>query len=467
MMAVGCNLSISTVLVMLFIFLVTSTTVFSLGVHARAAHGAIDNEQDQTTVKETEPSYEVHGDVHDQHLDMNIDLTNMLDEMLNKYDGRIRPNAAGPPTTVETNMYIISGFSTVAATMDYNIMAFIRQKWNDPRLKFNHTASLNVDIRVVDLLWVPDMYITNEKDGKMHSLTVRNEALRIYPGGDILLSMRVSLTLACNMNLRKYPMDVQICHLTMESFGFRTHDVQLKWAKDNPIELNNEILIAEFATPQFKEVSFNATYVTGVFSSLRVYFILNRIYDYHIIQSYIPTFLMVIISWISFWLNPESVPARVTLGVTTVLTVTTLSGGVRAGLPKVAYVKAIDVWMTACLGFVFGALIEFALVNYLLTEEKNRKEKANKLSKASKEKSIDNVEMDTLNEGIQMKDRKKDGDGDASKTEYVRSWLVKTVRHRSVDKVSRILFPVAFGLFNIIYWPVCFHGYYDDRLAEL
>uniref|UniRef100_A0A914RTH6 Neurotransmitter-gated ion-channel transmembrane domain-containing protein n=1 Tax=Parascaris equorum TaxID=6256 RepID=A0A914RTH6_PAREQ len=38
----------------------------------------------------------------------------------------------------------------------------------------------------------------------------------------------------------------------------------------------------------------------------------------------IPSMLIVTISWVSFWLNREASPARVGLGVTTVLTMTTL-----------------------------------------------------------------------------------------------------------------------------------------------
>jgi len=93
--------------------------------------------------------------------------------------------------------------------------------------------------------------------------------------------------------------------------------------------------------------------------------VLRRDIGYFLIQVYVPSILIVILSWVSFWINVDASPARVSLGLLTVLTTTTMSGGARASLPRVSYIKAIDVWMIVCLVFVFSSLIEYAIVNVL------------------------------------------------------------------------------------------------------
>lgn len=82
--------------------------------------------------------------------------------------------------------------------------------------------------------------------------------------------------------------------------------------------------------------------------------------------------MLVIVSWVSFWLDQGAVPARVSLGVTTLLTMATQTSGINASLPPVSYTKAIDVWTGVCLTFVFGALLEFALVNYASRSDMHR-----------------------------------------------------------------------------------------------
>ena len=65
-------------------------------------------------------------------------------------------------------------------------------------------------------------------------------------------------------------------------------------------------------------------------------------------------------------------------GITTVLTMTTISTGVRSSLPRISYVKAIDIYLVMCFVFVFAALLEYAAVNYTYWGARAKKKKKEK-----------------------------------------------------------------------------------------
>ena len=71
----------------------------------------------------------------------------------------------------------------------------------------------------------------------------------------------------------------------------------------------------------FLEIIFISVYLSaGNFTCLAVVFNLRRRLGYHLFHTYVPSAITVVMSWISFWIKPEAIPARVTLGVTSLLT---------------------------------------------------------------------------------------------------------------------------------------------------
>lgn len=71
----------------------------------------------------------------------------------------------------------------------------------------------------------------------------------------------------------------------------------------------------------------NPVIFPGNYSCLVAQFYLSRSVGFHLVQSYLPTMLIVVISWVSFWMDVDSVPGRTTLGVTTLLAVGSQSSG--------------------------------------------------------------------------------------------------------------------------------------------
>ena len=70
---------------------------------------------------------------------------------------------------------------------------------------------------------------------------------------------------------------------------------------------------------------------------------------------------------------------------------TTISTGVRSSLPRISYVKAIDIYLVMCFVFVFAALLEYAAVNYLYWGTRAKRRKRNKEDKETKKDKNVNI----------------------------------------------------------------------------
>nr|XP_055070616.1 glycine receptor subunit alpha-2 [Misgurnus anguillicaudatus] len=393
--------------------------------------------------------------------------SDFLDKLMGKtsgYDARIRPNFKGPPVNVTCNIFINSFGSVAETTMDYRVNIFLRQKWNDPRLAYSEypDSSLDLDPSMLDSIWKPDLFFANEKGANFHDVTTDNKLLRIFKDGTVLYSIRLTLILSCPMDLKNFPMDVQTCTMQLESFGYTMNDLIFEWLDKGPVQMADGLTLPQFIIRDEKDLGYcTKHYNTGKFTCIEVKFHLERQMGYYLIQMYIPSLLIVILSWVSFWINMDAAPARVALGITTVLTMTTQSSGSRASLPKVSYVKAIDIWMAVCLLFVFAALLEYAGVNFVSRQQKEFLRLKRRQRRRQKEDDLQDGRLHFT--GYNMTSCVKDGNAVKSpstnsvqtpallkETEPNRRKFVD--RAKRIDTISRAVFPLAFLIFNIFYW---------------
>jgi anionic glutamate receptor len=107
-------------------------------------------------------------------------------------------------------------------SQEYSTQLTFREEWIDDRLSFDDREG-KIKFLVLtdpDKIWKPDLFFKNEKEGHFHNIIMPNVLLRIHPNGKVLYSIRVSLILACPMDLKYYPLDRQTCSLTMASCEF-------------------------------------------------------------------------------------------------------------------------------------------------------------------------------------------------------------------------------------------------------
>uniref|UniRef100_A0A673YYS3 Gamma-aminobutyric acid type A receptor subunit beta3 n=1 Tax=Salmo trutta TaxID=8032 RepID=A0A673YYS3_SALTR len=388
--------------------------------------------------------------------------------------------------------------------LDYTLTMYFQQYWRDKRLAYlGIPLNLTLDNRVADSLWVPDTYFLNDKKSFVHGVTVKNRMIRLHPDGTVLYGLRITTTAACMMDLRRYPLDEQNCTLEIESYGYTTDDIEFYWkGGDNAVTGVTRIELPQFSIVDYKLVSRNVVFSTGAYPRLSLSFKLKRNIGYFILQTYMPSILITILSWVSFWINYDASAARVALGITTVLTMTTINTHLRETLPKIPYVKAIDMYLMGCFVMVFLALLEYAFVNYIFfgrgpQMQKKLAEKAEKANNERVAESHGNILLTTLeihnevagnevttsladsrNSSVMGFDNTSTGTGvqcrKASRASGPRHSLDRQAqfkRHKlrrrssqlkikipdltdvnAIDRWSRIIFPSVFSLFNLIYW---------------
>ncbi|CAL4148031.1 unnamed protein product, partial [Meganyctiphanes norvegica] len=329
--------------------------------------------------------------------------------------------AASTVVSVHTIPKKISGINP-DNKIEQSVQLTFRQLWTDERLVFDDSEGRikYLSLSEKDKIWTPDLFFKNEKKGHFHNIIEPNMYIRIFPGGQVLYSTRVSLTLSCPMDLKLYPMDKQECKILVASYGKTADDLALLWKEHDPVQITRNLHLPRFSLQRFTTDYCNTKTNTGEYSCLVVNMVYTREFSYYFLTIYVPCCMLVIVSWMSFWLDRNALSARIILVGISLSLMFWLAAGINQSLPPVSYTKAIDVWTGCCMTFVFFALCEIALVNFLSPSRgKNQEPK---------------------------------GDPEIGKSPamvFSREFLLSG---RGVDIVSRMLFPLVFVLFQVMYW---------------
>ncbi|XP_058407987.1 gamma-aminobutyric acid receptor subunit delta isoform X2 [Diceros bicornis minor] len=352
-----------------------------------------------------------------------------LDGLMEGYARNFRPGIGGPPVNVALAIEVASIDHISEVNMEYTMTVFLHQSWRDSRLSYNHTnETLGLDSRFVDKLWLPDTFIVNAKSAWFHDVTVENKLIRLQPDGVILYSIRITSTVACDMDLAKYPMDEQECMLHLESYGYSSEDITYYWSENQEqIHGLDKLQLAQFTITSYR----------------------------------FTTELM----------NFKS-------GITTVLTMTTLMVSARSSLPRASAIKALDVYFWICYVFVFAALVEYAFAHFSADHRRKQKAKV-KVKEQRAEMDVKNaIVLFSLSAAgvtqelavsrrhcrtagnlmgsyrsveVETGETKKHG-GTRSGGQGTLRALFKPIDADTIDIYARAVFPAAFAAVNVIYW---------------
>uniref|UniRef100_A0A914KLE8 Uncharacterized protein n=1 Tax=Meloidogyne incognita TaxID=6306 RepID=A0A914KLE8_MELIC len=330
----------------------------------------------------------------------------ILEHLLKDYDKFRIPGEGN--VRVEVEIWVQEVSKIIEITSEFELDIYVTEWWLDSRLAFSHLnpckKNMSVDgARVLPEIWNPLGCFVNSKDATVHK----------SPFSNIFLQL-IKLTGPCSNTFNRFPIDQQRCMLFYESFNHNYEQVQMEWTMSPIILLKPNITLPDYVLVDFKASSVKRLYPPGIWNELVATFTFKRLYGFYILQVYIPTYISVCMSWISFYLGKDNIPSRTMIGVNSLLSLTYQFGSVVANLPKTSDIKAIDVMILIAMGFIFSSLIELAVVGYLVSAQTEKNEK------------LHNCWWGCL--------------------------CCPELTASKIDQVSFILFPTCFVIFNIWYW---------------
>ncbi|XP_013103137.2 pH-sensitive chloride channel 2 isoform X1 [Stomoxys calcitrans] len=321
-----------------------------------------------------------------------LSQTQLLERLTHgcRYDRLERPvtfseSGSRLPVDVYVRWYVYFMQNLEAHDLQFKIHALLQLRFLDPRLTFRKVAPKRKqpilgEKQLRDNLWVPHIFLANERDSSIMGTNEKDILTSISPDGTVIISSRIKATLYCWMNLQKFPFDEQHCSTYLESWMYNTSELVLHWEQKRPITFDPDLHLTEYILQEAwsNESVINADLndlrhgaFAGNYSSLDFTVGFSREVGFYLMDYFLPSMLIVGISWVSFWLRADQAPPRIMLGTSTMLTFITLASAQGKTLPKVSYIKVSEVWFLGCTLFIFGSLLEFAFVNTVIRRRRN------------------------------------------------------------------------------------------------
>ncbi|XP_014096652.2 pH-sensitive chloride channel 2 isoform X1 [Bactrocera oleae] len=396
------------------------------------------------------------------------------------------------PTNIYLRIYITDIKIIDTNDIQCKIFGFLQIRYMDHRLAFEDYAPKRLqpifgDAQMLDRIWVPHILFANEQNSAILETSQKDILIMVMPDGLLSISTRIEVALSCSVALNKFPLDDQQCSAIIESWLYNSSEVILHWEDEDSIEFDPNIQLIDYDLQyswhnetiyQTRKGYLRYTLLGGNYSSISFTVYLTRDSLFYTFDYFLPSIMLVGISWVSFWLQADQTPARTTLGTSTMLSLFTLTSNYEKKFERKNHAQFFDVWFFSCTFFIFGSLMEFAFVNTIWRRNKCLSlKKANSryifkstlTPKVIPQSNIYDCETDGrihfFNGNICNQSRDKgqvnvlESDVNLSGEHQEKkvcndSWATMTPHEVSlwVDRKARFVFPLLFIIFNAIYW---------------
>lgn len=275
-----------------------------------------------------------------------------------------RPVAeAGKVTEVNVVGGILDIDKIDSAEQNFTLNFYAIFRWTDPRLAHDGPGSV---IRNLSDVWNPRLTLLNTQ--RYWSNT--KDEVEISPEGQVTYRLHVFGSFSQPMDLHAFPQDTHVFELPVVAAGYRPHEVA--FVSDSQVDsfIAEKLSVADWNVSNMQGGPRKVTLANGLKLPGYVFsFEGERRLHHYVIKVIIPLALIVMMSWVAFWIDPRQVPNQLSVAVTTVLTLIAYYIALSGRMPDIPYFTHLDRFVFASTVLVFTALIEVVVTTHFASTD--------------------------------------------------------------------------------------------------
>ena len=212
----------------------------------------------------------------------------------------VRPLPEEGPTEVMVSIFVLDIDEVNTASQSFDANVYFKASWHDPRLSHDGTSEIT---RSLHAIWNPRIQFLNQQK----VWTTFPEVAEISPEGDVVYQQRVWGAFSQPLELRDFPFDNQVFRTQLGSAGYTLQEVRLIPDINGRNGISKKFSLADWdiVTWNVKAAEFTPNDKDDSFAAFHLEIEATRRYVYFIIKVIIPLFLIIMMSWVVFWIDPK------------------------------------------------------------------------------------------------------------------------------------------------------------------
>jgi hypothetical protein len=288
-----------------------------------------------------------------------------------------RPNANSEPTQISVDIWVVDINSIDSAQQTFMADVAVVLRWKDPRLA--HTGG-GVAHYALDQIWNPRVVIANETNSVSRRLP---ESAEVDAEGTVLYRQRYVGSFTQPLRLESFPFDKQTFRVHLVAIRYSPDQIKFvpdqKWIDAGLRQaggISPSITLPDWTVNKWDIKTLGYVLVPGVEYSGYVFeFTASRNVQHYILKVILPLVLIVIMSWVVFWIDPSEGGSQIGVAVTSMLTLIAYRFAIDTQLPRLPYMTRLDAFILISTLLVFFSLIEVLLTTILDNKEQKARAK--------------------------------------------------------------------------------------------